>query len=166
VATNTGNNGHSCRCSRTAHTGPHNCTWCGASWPDNDDYPIVGEQPACELEALRAKVAELTALNDQLQDTQAEMLAQTDHDIVSAATCSCGSVIEIRDSQISVTAEEKAATAALLNAGRAAMYRFSPEGAEWIVGRVIDAINATRTRDDHDAMRDWQDAHAECGQSC
>jgi predicted nucleic acid-binding Zn-ribbon protein len=169
--------GHTCHCGRLPHTGKHSCPACGVVWAD-DEYPIIGEQPACgseffrslsiaddritELESLRTKVADLTALNDELQNTQAEMLAQTDRDVVSAGICPCGSVIEIRDSSISVTAEENAAAAAAV----AELRRRGPLGDDLdarIVGRVIDAINHTRASQDDAAMRDWQDAHADCG---
>lgn len=79
----------------------------------------------------------------------------------SAGHCVCGSVIECRDNQLDVTAEETAAAvgavADLLGSG-------APAGlAALIVDRVIDAINQHRADDDHDAMRDWADVHADCG---
>jgi hypothetical protein len=80
--------------------------------------------------------------------------------ITTYAQCSCGSVFEIHGGQINATGEEKAA------ASEAAADYFGAAHVDTVyaglVARVIDVINHERASADYDALRDWEDAHAEC----
>lgn len=75
------------------------------------------------------------------------------------AQCPCGSVFEIRGSQLNVTEQEQAAAA---EAVAEMLGRAPTELYARIVARVIAAINHERVSDDYDAIRDWDDAHSYC----
>lgn len=79
----------------------------------------------------------------------------------SFSTCSCGATYECRGSEIQLTdAERDAATRDI-----AAMYGDSQPGRHVfaLVKLVVDAVNRVRADDDNQAMRDFDDAHAYCG---
>jgi hypothetical protein len=80
--------------------------------------------------------------------------------VVSCGVCLCGSVFEARSSQIDATDDEKLAAAEEVADlfGRALL-----DVDLWVVARVIDKINHERASGDHDALMEWSDNHAYCG---
>lgn len=101
------------------------------------------------------------AARDKL--SEAQFVASFAPPITSYRSCVCGRVMEKRgNDQIDVTADEKtAATEAVRELlGRGEHFEIMDTR---IVARVIDAINHERAVADGDADRDWDDAHAYCG---
>ena len=107
-------------------------------------------------------LAVLNAADAQLDKlTEAQWVASFAPPITSFRSCVCGATMEKRGTdQITVADDEKAAAveavAEMLGCGPLETHRR-------IVARVIDAINHERAVADGDADRDWDDAHANCG---
>jgi hypothetical protein len=95
------------------------------------------------------------------QTERAEWTATFAPPIRSYAACSCGRTFECRDDQIRLTDDERTEAVAEM----ADMLGRSPldDLDRVTVDRVIAAINTVRVHEDHAAMRDFQDAHAYCG---
>lgn len=72
--------------------------------------------------------------------------------VQSAASCSCGRVLEIRSERLTLTADEL---------DEAVSVAGDPE----LVERVVNAINRARANADADAHQDFWDAHAYCEMS-
>ena len=81
--------------------------------------------------------------------------------IRSFSSCVCGATFECRDNQIELTESEITAAVERLadQLGRAPF----DDVDRAIVIAVVDRINHERVSDDYEAMRDFDDAHACCG---
>lgn len=113
----------------------------------------AGSGVAAVLNAADAAAARVTA---------AEFAASFAPPVRTRARCSCGSVFEARDSEITVTEQEKSAAADRV----ADLLRDTPSAAalaDAVVFAVIAAINTDRADDDFDALAEWNLEHAGCG---
>lgn len=80
--------------------------------------------------------------------------------VIAGGSCPCGSVFEARSTQIDATDDEKLAAADAI----ADMLGSGPRDThQRIVARVIDTINHERASAGHDALMEWSDNHAYCG---
>lgn len=106
--------------------------------------------------------AALDDVDARLQEIErAEWAATFAPPVRTGGGCTCGSVFEARDSQIRLTDEERAAAGDAVADlfGRGPLDELDPA----IIAAVVDAVNEHREREDLDALLEWQDNHAYCG---